>query len=104
MNRLLYNELVRLGVYPGPATDIARRFSSAEDTARVIQAFHAHLRETLSLGLTVWRLQQGRLLTEGAAIDNAATCGPMPAERRETKNERLVRIYAPPSTPRRQSP
>lgn len=101
MNTLLYNELVRLGVYSGPATDIARRFSNAEDTPRVIQAFHAHLRETLSLSLTVWRLQQGRLLTEGAAIDNAATCGPLPAERRETENERLVRIYAPQPNPRR---
>lgn len=99
MNTLLYNELVRLGVYPGPANAIARRFSNAEDTPRVIQAFHAHLRETLSLGLTVWRLQQGRLLTEGAAVDNA-----LPAERRETANERLVRSYAPPSNPRRQSP
>jgi hypothetical protein len=70
MNDSLYAQLLRYGVYPAPARAIARRFPDADMTASVIIAFKAHLRETDSIPIAVWRLQNGILLTGGAVLDH----------------------------------
>ena len=70
MNDDLYHQLIQLGIYPRPARDIARRFPDADMTRDVITAYKAHIRETDSIPIAVWRLQNGILLTGGATIDN----------------------------------
>ena len=70
MNEELFHQLVKLGVYPRPALDIARRFPDADMTRAVIVAYKAHVRETDSIPIAVWRLQNGILLTGGGTIDN----------------------------------
>jgi hypothetical protein len=70
MNDDLFAQLRWLGVYPEPARDIARRFPDADMTANVITAYKAHVRETDSIPIAVWRLRNGILLTGGGAIDN----------------------------------
>ena len=70
MNDDLFHQLVKLGVYPRPAREIARRFPDEDMTRDVITAFKAHVRETDSIPIAVWRLQNGILLTGGATIDN----------------------------------
>ena len=72
MNHDLYHQLRALGVYPGPAHDIARRFADEEDTDDDILAYTAHVRETDSIPIAVWRLRNGILLTGGATLDNIA--------------------------------
>ena len=70
MNDDLFRQLVQLGVYPRPALDIARRFPDEDMTRTVITAYKAHVRETDSIPIAVWRLQNGILLTGGGTIDN----------------------------------
>ena len=70
MNDDLFDQLVKLGVYPRPAREIARRFPDEDMTRDVITAYKAHVRETDSIPIAVWRLQNGILLTGGATIDN----------------------------------
>jgi hypothetical protein len=70
MNESLFTQLRRLGVYPGPARAITRRFPDEDMTADVITAYKAHVRETDSIPIAVWRLQNGILLTGGGTIDN----------------------------------
>jgi hypothetical protein len=56
-------ELRRRGVYPQPAADIASRFDGSDPQA-VIDAYIAHVEETGSIPLAVWRLRNGILTTE----------------------------------------
>jgi hypothetical protein len=70
MNDDLFHQLVKLGVYPRPAREIARRFPDEDMTRDVITAYKAHVRETDSIPIAVWRLQNGILLTGGGTIDN----------------------------------
>ena len=70
MNDDLFHQLVKLGVYPRPAREIARRFPAEDMTRDVLTAYKAHVRETDSIPIAVWRLQNGILLTGGATIDN----------------------------------
>jgi hypothetical protein len=70
MNADLFHQLVKLGVYKRPALEIARRFPDEDMTRDVITAFKAHVRETDSIPIAVWRLQNGILLTGGGTIDN----------------------------------
>jgi hypothetical protein len=69
MNADLFHQLVQLGVYRRPALEIARRFPDADMTRAVITAFKAHVRETDSIPIAVWRLQNGILLTGGQIAD-----------------------------------
>ena len=70
MNDRLCRALLQLGVYQRPAEDIARRFVDEDMTVAVITAYKAHVRETDSIPIAVWRLQNGILLTGGGTIDN----------------------------------
>jgi hypothetical protein len=70
MNEELFRQLVKLGVYKRPALAIARRFPDADMTRAVLTAYKAHVRETDSIPIAVWRLQNGILLTGGGTIDN----------------------------------
>ena len=72
MNEELYNQLRQLGVYPTPARDIARRVPDDEDTEDVIVAYKAHVRETDSIPIAVWRLKNGILLTGGLRPSDTA--------------------------------
>ena len=75
MNEELFRQLVKLGVYQPPALDIARRFPDTDMTAPCIIAYKAHVRETDSIPIAVWRLQNGILLTGGGTIDNLVLQG-----------------------------
>ena len=77
MNDDLFDQLVKLGVYKRPAMAIARRFPDADMTRDVITAYKAHIRETDSIPIAVWRLQNGILLTGGATIDNLLMDAPL---------------------------
>ena len=70
MNDDLFHQLVKLGVYKQPALEIARRFPDDDMTRAVLTAYKAHIRETDSIPIAVWRLQNGILLTGGGTIDN----------------------------------
>ena len=70
MNEELFRQLVKLGVYKRPALEIARRFPDDDMTRAVLTAYKAHIRETDSIPIAVWRLQNGILLTGGGTIDN----------------------------------
>ena len=70
MNEELFRQLVNLGVYQRPALEIARRFPDDDMTCAVLTAYKAHVRETDSIPIAVWRLQNGILLTGGGTIDN----------------------------------
>jgi hypothetical protein len=66
MNHDLYRELVNLGVFPDPAEDLARLYDGGDYlTSKVVTAFLAHVRETDSIPIAVWRLRH-RILTTGA--------------------------------------
>ena len=69
MNATLYAQLRLLGVYDRPARDVARIFPDEQDTARVILAYKSHVRETDSIPIAVWRLQNGILLTGNQKSD-----------------------------------
>lgn len=70
MNEELFAELRRLGVFEGPARDLARRYDGGDYlTQKVLTAFRGHLRETDNLGIAVWRIRNGIFRTGGQAAD-----------------------------------
>lgn len=77
MNADLFRQLIQLGVYKRPAMAIARRFPDEDMTRAVLIAYKAHVRETDSIPIAVWRLQNGILLTGGATIDNLLMDAPL---------------------------
>lgn len=70
MNDELYRALRELGVFPEPAADLARLYDGGEYlTRKVLAAFLAHVRETDSVAIAVWRLRKGILTTGGQRVD-----------------------------------
>lgn len=66
MNEALYQALVDLGVFPEPAEDLAHMYDGGEYlTHKVLTAFLAHVHETDSIAIAVWRLRN-RILTTGS--------------------------------------
>ena len=65
MNEELYRALRELWVFPEPAAELARMYNGGEYLTRnVLAAFLAHVRETGSIAIVVWRLRN-RILTTG---------------------------------------
>jgi len=70
MNDELYRALRELGVFPEPAADLAHIYDGGAYLARkVLAAFLAHVRETGSIAIAVWRLRKGILTTGEQNVD-----------------------------------
>jgi len=64
MNEELYRALRELWVFPEPAAELAQMYDGGEYlTGKVLAAFLAHVRETGSIAIAVWRLRKGILTT-----------------------------------------
>lgn len=86
MNDELYRALRELGVFSEPAADLAHIYDGGEYlTGKVLAAFLAHIRETGSIAIAVWRLRKGILTTGEQRVDQIHIRdrrGELPTQRR----------------------